>query len=347
LPLIERGGKFYITPFTNGEAQHDASVLAGVTREASFAFCASGAVRPDTDKPAADVNTTYNPAKPKVKIIDWFADEHLKTLFELDLIEDPKLREILKRVHDAEMLSTDDSFVLGTKYAEATAAYYEEGNAVPELGTYTSKSLNCGGSKVREEATALGALIVTEGVVRKIYPDRKDSKKPLKELRVAIEGCGNAGSYAASLFSEAGATIVAMSDSKAAITNPDGLDVTKVLEIKSQTDSLANCRSLAGVKILQNPEELLELDVDILIPAATQDVITKDIGNAERIKARIIAEAANGPIDAYAADVLYKKGIVRIHDSLASAGGVAVSNDERYQNMRCLGRDPAKFVFFI
>ncbi len=189
------------------------------------------------------------------------------------------------------------------------------------LGVVTGKPVSLGGSEGRHEATAMGCLFVTREAC-------KARKIPLRGASVAIQGYGNAGSIAARLFREAGAKIIAVSDSKGGIVNPRGLDPIKALQHKEKTGSVAK---LPGTSPVTN-EELLELKCDILIPAALENVITSQ--NVSRIKAKIIAEAANGPTTPLADEVLAEKGVFMLPDILANAGGVTVSYFEWVQDLQ-------------
>jgi len=143
---------------------------------------------------------------------------------------------------------------------------------------------------------------------------------------VAIQGIGNVGGGLAKILHEKGYKVVAISDSKGGIYNPNGLDIPGVMEHKKKTGRVSG---FPGAKDITN-EELLELDVDVLVPAAIENVITKE--NADRIKAKIIVELANGPTTAEADEILKKRGIVVVPDVLANAGGVTVSYFEWVQN---------------
>lgn len=188
-------------------------------------------------------------------------------------------------------------------------------------GVITGKPIEVGGSLGRDDATARGGVYALREAAKHLEFD-------LKKATVAVQGYGNAGSFAAILSKDIlGCKIVAVSDSKGGIYNPDGFDPRKVLEHKKKTGSVINFR---GTEFVSN-ERLLELKVDILWPAALENAITKD--NAFRIKARIVAEAANGPTTPEADKVLYKKGIFMIPDFLCNAGGVTVSYFEWVQNI--------------
>jgi len=189
------------------------------------------------------------------------------------------------------------------------------------LGVVTGKPVALGGSEGRHEATARGCLFVTEEACRVL-------RRPLRGAKVAIQGFGNAGGIAARLFAEAGAKIIAVSDSKGGIVNPRGLDPLKAIKFKEKSGSVVG---LAGTSRISN-QELLELKCDILIPAALENVITSE--NAARIKARIIAEAANGPITPMADDVLSRNNVFLLPDILCNAGGVTVSYFEWVQDLQ-------------
>ncbi len=187
-------------------------------------------------------------------------------------------------------------------------------------GVITGKPLIVGGSKGRNEATARGCVFT-------IAEALKDAGKQLQNATVAIQGFGNAGRIAATLLAAQGCKIVAVSDSKGALYNPQGLDLAQVTQLKDTTGIM----NYDARYHLQNPQDILELDVDILIPAALENVITRK--NADKIKARIVAEAANGPTTPEADKVLFQKGILVIPDILANAGGVTVSYFEWVQNL--------------
>lgn len=184
----------------------------------------------------------------------------------------------------------------------------------------TGKPLSIGGSEGRNEATARGCVILIQEAL-------KELGLPLKNTTVAIQGFGNAGRVAARLLTELGCKVVAISDSSGGIYDSKGLNVHEAIECKNQ-GSITDYKN--AEKQITN-EELLELDVDVLIPAALENVITSQ--NAERVKAKIIAEAANGPCTPAADEILRKKGTLVIPDILANAGGVTVSYFEWVQNL--------------
>lgn len=195
----------------------------------------------------------------------------------------------------------------------------------------TGKPIGKGGSEGREEATGLGGFFVLEELVKKM-----NMKRP---LTVAIQGFGNVGSFIADLCFKNGYQVVALSDSKGGIYEPkgEGFNTELIKKCKKDTGALRNCYcqgdvcEIAKKGCLITNEELLELPVDILIPAALEGVITGK--NAKKIKAKVIFEMANGPTTAEADEILNKRGIIVVPDVLANAGGVTVSYFEWYQNV--------------
>jgi glutamate dehydrogenase (NAD(P)+) len=187
------------------------------------------------------------------------------------------------------------------------------------LGVVTGKPLALGGSRGRETATARGVQFVLRETC-------KDLKLPLKKARVAIQGFGNAGGHLAPLLAADGARIVAVSDSSGGVYDPRGLDPAELQAHKKQRKGL---KTFPHGKPISN-KQLLELPVDILVPAALENQITAT--NASRIRARIVAEAANGPTTPLAEDTLFRRGRTVIPDILANAGGVTVSYFEWVQD---------------
>ena len=190
-----------------------------------------------------------------------------------------------------------------------------------QLGVVTGKPLQIGGSQGRNEATARGCQFVIREACR-------EKKLQLKGARVAVQGFGNAGSVAARLLSEDGASIIAVSDSSGGIVNTRGLDIKKVQAHKDETGSLRGYRDAEPI----SNEKLLELECEVLVPAALENQITEE--NAPRIRAKIVAEAANGPTTPGADEVLAKNGVFLIPDILANAGGVTVSYFEWVQSLQ-------------
>ncbi len=188
-------------------------------------------------------------------------------------------------------------------------------------GVVTGKPVSLGGSEGHHEATARGCLFVTQEAC-------KVKRMSLRGAKVAVQGFGNIGGITARLFHEQGAKIIAISDSKGAVVNPRGLDPLKAIRHKEKNGSVV---ALAGTSRIRQ-EELLELKCDILIPAALEYVITSE--NAANIKARIIAEAGNGPVTPMADDILTRRGVFLLPDILANAGGVTVSYFEWVQDLQ-------------
>ena len=185
----------------------------------------------------------------------------------------------------------------------------------------TGKPLSIGGSEGRNDATATGVLFVTRQAARRIG-------MPLQGAHVSIQGFGNAGSIAARLFHNEGCKIVAVSDTGGGIYNESGLDPSSVLRHKQERGSVVGFPRAQMI----GAHEVLEVPCDILIPAATEGVITA--ANADRVLARIVAEAANGPTTPEADDILLRKNVVVIPDILANAGGVTVSYFEWVQDLQ-------------
>jgi len=199
----------------------------------------------------------------------------------------------------------------------------------------TGKSVDLGGSEGRTEATGYGGTYALLSVLKHI------NKKP-QDLTVAVQGFGNVGQYAAQSLQKAGFNVVAISDSRGGIYIPEGLPSVEVIaKCKTEKGYLAGCYCIGSVCDIKNkekvggqdisPEDVLTLPVDIIVPAALENVIT--MKNANDIKASIILEMANGPMTVEAEEILNKKGVLIIPDILANSGGVAVSYFEWYQNI--------------
>jgi len=203
---------------------------------------------------------------------------------------------------------------------------YSISKGYSSLGVVTGKPLSVGGSAGRNEATAEGCFVAIEEAAKR-------QRLPLKGATAAVQGYGNAGMHVARFLDEAGVRVVAVSDSQGGIYEKKGLSVQNVSSAKEKKGTVAAAR---GEKI--SNEDLLELPVDILVPAALEGVITR--ANAARIRARIVAEAANGPTTPDADDILRRKGTVVIPDILANAGGVTVSYFEWVQDLYSFFWDP-------
>jgi glutamate dehydrogenase (NAD(P)+) len=193
-----------------------------------------------------------------------------------------------------------------------------QGYTIP--GVVTGKPISLGGSEGRNEATARGCVYTIIEAARHLGMD-------LRTARVAVQGFGNAGAIAARLIADEGATVIAVSDSTGGIANPNGLDISRVTGWKQEHGTVVG---FPGATDLTN-EELLEVDCDILIPAALENQITAR--NAANVKAKIVAEAANGPTTPEADDILHANGVFMIPDILCNAGGVTVSYFEWVQDL--------------
>jgi glutamate dehydrogenase/leucine dehydrogenase len=193
-----------------------------------------------------------------------------------------------------------------------------KGYRVPEV--VTGKPLIVGGSEGRVEATSLGVVFCIREATKRLNMN-------LKDTTAAVQGFGNVGWNAANILHHMGCKIVAVSDSRGGIYNADGINPQKVYDYKEKTGSVVN---FEGAKSVSN-EELLEVKCGILVPAALENQIMKE--NADNIKAKIVAEGANGPTTPQADRILFEKGIFLIPDILANSGGVASSYFEWVQNL--------------
>ena len=195
------------------------------------------------------------------------------------------------------------------------------GHTVPAV--VTGKPLSIGGSEGRNEATARGAVYTVIEAAKHLGLD-------LEGARVVVQGFGNAGSFSAKLMHELGAVVVGLSDTQGGIHNPKGIDPNKVDAYKRETGSVIG---FPGAQNVTNTE-LLELDCEILIPAAIENQIGEH--NAPLVKAKLVAEAANGPTSPEADRILYDRGVFLIPDILCNAGGVTVSYFEWVQDLQNL-----------
>jgi glutamate dehydrogenase (NAD(P)+) len=189
------------------------------------------------------------------------------------------------------------------------------------LGVVTGKPLTIGGSLGRQEATARGATFCLESALEK-------KGRSMQGLRVAVQGFGNVGAYFAKFIAEQGATVVAISDSTGGIYNPNGIDVAAAFAHKRSGGSLSD---LKGGEHITN-DELIALDCDVFAPCALEQVVTD--ANADRVKARVIVEGANGPLTPAADEILEGNGVMILPDVLANAGGVVVSYFEWVQGLQ-------------
>jgi glutamate dehydrogenase/leucine dehydrogenase len=189
----------------------------------------------------------------------------------------------------------------------------------PVPGVVTGKPISLGGSLGRNDATGRGVFYTTECACEHLHI-------PVKGARVVVQGFGNAGSIAAMLLHHAGAKVLAVSDTRGCIFNGNGLDVPAVMSFKDRTGSVLGFPEAERIK----PEELLAMQCEILVPAALENAITAE--NAHTIRARIISEAANGPVTPEADRILVEKDVFLIPDILCNAGGVTVSYFEWVQD---------------
>jgi glutamate dehydrogenase (NADP+) len=185
----------------------------------------------------------------------------------------------------------------------------------------TGKPIALGGSLGRNDATARGGFYLVRHLASELGLD--------KDHTVAIQGFGNAGQFYARLTAADGNSVVAVSDSAGAIYRPGGLDVEKLISGKNAGRRVADMAAELGAKVI-TPDELLSVEADLLVPAALEDMITRD--NAGTIKAKVLLELANGPVTPDADKVLEQNGVIVLPDILANAGGVTVSYFEWVQN---------------
>jgi glutamate dehydrogenase/leucine dehydrogenase len=208
---------------------------------------------------------------------------------------------------------------------------YSMTKGYPIPGVVTGKPISLGGSLGRNEATGRGSFYTIQCACEHLG-------MPLKGARVVVQGFGNAGSIAAQLLHEAGAKVIAVSDSRACVFNRDGLNIPELIHMKNLIGHVEGFPEADAI----TPEELLALQCDILVPAAMENMIHSD--NASTVRAKIIAEAANGPTTPGADRILESKGVFLIPDILCNAGGVTVSYFEWVQDEQHLFWD-AQDVF--
>ena len=188
-----------------------------------------------------------------------------------------------------------------------------------ESAVVTGKPISLGGSLGRTEATGRGILISAREAMQRLG-------KPLAGATLAVQGFGNVGSQAARLLHEAGARMVAVSDLKGAIRNDRGIDTHALLKYHAEFKTVVGFKGAEAM----DPQELLTMQVDILVPAATENQITED--NAAKVRAKVVVEGANGPTSPEADPILLDNGVLVVPDILANAGGVTVSYFEWVQN---------------
>jgi glutamate dehydrogenase (NAD(P)+) len=192
-----------------------------------------------------------------------------------------------------------------------------------QFGSITGKPVELWGSEGRMDSTARGGMFVMREAAKMLNIDAKKAK-------IAVQGFGNAGKYAYELSKEVmGASVVAISDSEGGVYDPDGLDLQKLESTKASTGSVMNYESKNAQKLTN--DQLLQLDVDILIPAAIENQVRQD--NADKIKCKLLLELANGPVTPEANEILFEKGITDLPDFLVNSGGVIGSYYEWVQNI--------------
>jgi glutamate dehydrogenase/leucine dehydrogenase len=196
---------------------------------------------------------------------------------------------------------------------------YSMTKGFPIPGVVTGKPISLGGSLGRNEATGRGVFFTIQSAGEHL-------RIPIKGSKVVVQGFGNAGSVAAHLLDSNQAYVIAASDSRGCVYNSEGLDIPKLMLHKEKTGSVVGMANTETI----SPEELLSLECDILVPAALENVI--DGSNAGKVKTKIVAEAANGPVTPEADAILEKNGVFVIPDILCNAGGVTVSYFEWVQD---------------
>ncbi len=244
-------------------------------------------------------------------------DPRTMSFRELEALSRGYVRAISQVVGPAKDIPAPDVFT----NSQIMAWMMDEYSRIREFdspGFITGKPLVLGGSRGRETATAKGVTIMIREAAKKRGID-------IEGARVIIQGFGNAGSFLAKFMHDAGAKVIAISDAYGSLHDPEGLDIPHLLDRRDSFGTITN-----QFKNTISNKEMLELDCDILVPAAVENQITKE--NADQIKADILVEAANGPTTLEATEILHKRGILLVPDVLASAGGVTVSYFEWVQN---------------
>ena len=211
--------------------------------------------------------------------------------------------------------------------ADTYQAFHPE--QIDALGCVTGKTVSQGGIRGRNEATGLGVFYG----LREVCDNAEDMKtlgleRGIEGKRVVVQGLGNVGYHAAKFCAEGGATLVGIAEYEGAIYDKNGIDLESLMRHRKETGSILN---FGTAKNLDRREDALELDCDILIPAALENQITAE--NAARVKAKIIGEGANGPVTADAEDILHSKGVMVVPDIYINAGGVTVSYFEWLKNL--------------
>jgi len=271
----------------------------------------------------AIVNLPYGGAKGGIAV-----DPHQLSDRELERLT----RRFVEQIHDIIGPQTDiPAPDMGTN-AQVMAWIMDEYSKIHGFSpaVVTGKPVDLFGSKGREEATGRGVVFAMEEFLKDVGGGEIGGK------RCAIQGFGNVGSWAARFLHEAGARVVAVSDQRGGIRNPEGLDIPKLLEHARRAKTVVG---FPGADSISNPE-LLVSDVDVLIPAALGGVLTKE--NANDVRARYLVEAANAPTTPEADEILTRRGIQILPDVYANAGGVTVSYFEWTQNIQQFTWEEAK-----
>jgi glutamate dehydrogenase len=304
-----------VTVFTGYRAQHNDAV--GPTK---------GGVRFHPDVTESEVKALSIWMSLKAGIVDLpygggkggiICDPRKMSFRELERLSRGYVRAISQLVGPTKDIPAPDVFT----NSQIMAWMMDEYSRIREFdspGFITGKPLVLGGSRGRETATAKGVTLMIREAAKK-------RGLSIEGARVVIQGFGNAGSFLAKFMHDAGAKVIGISDAYGALHDPDGLDIDYLLD---RRDSFGTVTKLFKDTI--SNQELLELDCDILVPAAVENQITAK--NAHRIKADIVVEAANGPTTLEATKILHERGILLVPDVLASAGGVTVSYFEWVQN---------------
>lgn len=238
---------------------------------------------------------------------------------ELERVSRRFVRQIHEVIGPRLDIPAPDMNTNATTMAWIMSAYCELHGFEPAV--VTGKPVDLHGSAGREEATGRGVVYATQALLEKL-------ERPLADCRIVIQGFGNVGAHAARLFSEQGASIVAVSDVEGAVHNPEGLAMAELFAHLQKTGTV---KGFCGGEAMAGPE-VLTYDCDILVPAAIGGVITAD--NAKDVRASIVVEAANGPITPEGDEILENRGIHVLPDVYANAGGVTVSYFEWVQNLQ-------------
>ncbi|GJM29242.1 MAG: glutamate dehydrogenase [Cyclobacteriaceae bacterium] len=327
-PLRVKKGKFeVIEAYRVHHSHHKAPVKGGIRYSMMVNEDEVKALAALMSYKCALVNVPFGGAKGGVKI-----DPSKYTVEQLERITRRFTSELIKRnsIGPAVDVPAPD-YGTGPREMAWIADTYMAFNAgqINALGCVTGKPLSQHGIRGRTEATGRGVYFGIRETVDGYEDMQKLGLYPgLEDKRVIIQGFGNVGYYAALNLQQNGATIIGIAEYDGVIFNPDGIDVQAVHQHRIDTGSILQCE---GCKTIKNGHDLLEYECDILVPAALENQITRT--NAPKIKAKIIAEAANGPITAEAENILLKRGVFIIPDLYLNAGGVTVSYFEWLKNI--------------